>query len=69
MILWYGVPIYRRLHYLWARQGDEASVVLWVYIAASLIQVGYWVSCAAFLRLDSIGNWCWGHAIQFIGRA
>lgn len=68
MILWHGVPIYRRLLMGLSGRGVEASVVFWVCTATSLIQVGYWVRLGCFPLPRLNRQQVLGHAIQFIGR-
>ena len=68
MILWHGVPIYRRLLVGVPGRGAEARVILWVSIATSLIQVGYWVRLHCFPPPRFNRQLVLGHAIQFMGR-
>ncbi len=68
IILWHGIPIYRRL--LMGVTGQQAGggVILWVSIGVAVIQVGYWVRLRCFPPPRFSRHLLLGHAIQFLGR-
>jgi hypothetical protein len=68
IILWHGIPIYRRLLMGVTDQRAGASVILWVSIAVAVIQVGYWIRLQCFPPPRFNRRLILGHAIQFLGR-
>src|SRR6266516_1534910 len=67
LILWNGVPIYRRL-LMGVTEQAGANVFLWVSIGVAVIQSAYWVRLRCFPPLRFNRQLVLGHAIQFLGR-
>src|SRR5213080_4754263 len=68
IILWHGVPIYRRLLMGVTNKQAGANVFLWVSIAVTVIQVSYWIRLQCFPPPRFKRRLILGHAIQFLGR-
>jgi hypothetical protein len=48
IILWFGVPIYRRLFMGVTNEQAGASVFFWASIGVTVIQVSYWIRLRCF---------------------
>ena len=68
IILWHGIPIYRRLLMGATNKQAGANVFLWVSIAVAAIQVGYWIRLQCFPPPRFKRRLILGHATQFLGR-
>src|SRR5438552_11752188 len=68
IILWHGVPIYRRLLMGVTNEQGGANVFLWASIGVTVIQVSYWIrlQCSAPPRFKR--RLILVHAIQSLGR-
>jgi hypothetical protein len=65
IILWKGIPIYRRLLSDGAQGGGTADFV-WAVVAVLLMQVGHWLAFRLKPRLQFRRNVLLGHALVFI---
>ena len=65
IILWKGIPIYRRLLSDGAQGGGTADFV-WAVVAVLLMQVGHWLAFRLKLRLQFRRNVLLGHVLVFI---
>src|SRR5437870_1957684 len=68
IILWHGVPIYRRLLMGVTNEQAGANVFLWASIGVTVIQVSYWIRLQCFPPPRFKRRLILGHAIQFLGR-
>jgi hypothetical protein len=68
IILWFGVPIYRRLFMGVTNEQAGASVFFWASIGVTVIQVSYWIRLRCFPPPRFSRQLVLGHAIQFLGR-
>ena len=68
LILWNGVPIYRRFLMGHTAQQADPSVFVLGAVAVILIQSAYWVRLRCFPPLRFKRQLVLGHAIQFLGR-
>ena len=68
IILWLGVPIYRRLLMGVTDEQAGAKVFFWASIGVTVIQVSYWIRLRCFPPPRFSRQLVLGHAIQFLGR-
>src|SRR6266699_1835711 len=68
IILWQGVPIYRRLLMGVTNEQAGANVFLWGSIGVAVIQASYWIRLRCFPPPRFKRQLVLGHAIQFLGR-
>ena len=68
MILWHGVPIYRRLLIGETAKGAHVSVFVLSAVAVVLIQIAYWIRLRCFPPPRFNRQLVLGHVIQFVGR-
>ena len=66
IILWKGIPIYRRLLSDGAQGGGTADFV-WAVVAVLLMQVGHWLAFRLRPRLQFRRNVVLGHVLNYIG--
>ena len=66
IILWKGIPIYRRLLSDGA-QGAGTSDFVWAVVAVLLMQVGHWLAFRLRPRLQFRRNVVLGHVLNYIG--
>jgi hypothetical protein len=68
IILWLGVPIYRRLLMGVTDEQAGAKVFFWASIGVTVIQASYWIRLRCFPPPRFSRQLILGHAIQFLGR-
>jgi hypothetical protein len=68
IVLWQGVPIYRRLLLGTPDTGPRLSVMLWALLAMALIQPAYWVARRHSPAVGHVPRPVLGHVVQFLGR-
>jgi hypothetical protein len=69
IILWHGVPIYRRLLEGAFVQGTDLAVIAWAIVGSLLIQIPYWISTLKVFRLLAVPRHIFaGHALMFLAR-
>jgi hypothetical protein len=69
IILWRGVPIYRRILLgQILESGPPPNLVLWLLTGAALIQAGYWLNGPLELKIRSRPRLLLGHIALFLGR-
>jgi len=70
IILWHGIPPYRRL--LFGQAFDTGrlptNLIVWFIIGATLIQIGYWANRSLELEIGSRRHVVLGHFVLFFGR-
>ncbi len=68
IILWMGVPIYRRLLLGAPDTGPKLSVTCWALIALALVQPAYWMARRIPPVVGGGPRPFLGHVVQFLGR-
>jgi hypothetical protein len=69
IILWHGVPIYRRLLEGALAQEADLAVIAWAIVGSLLIQVPYWISTLKVFRLLAVPRHIFaGHVVIFLAR-
>jgi hypothetical protein len=70
IILWHGIPPYRRLLFGQAFETGRlpTSLIIWFLTGATLIQIGYWANRPLELEIGSRRRVVLGHFVLFVGR-
>jgi hypothetical protein len=68
VLYWQGLPLYRKLSADIAAHVPQASTILWVIAAGTIIQVAYWTGYHARMVPPIFANAVLGHIMLFIAR-